>query len=84
LTISTQCLPLTADEEGKEPATMIISVTVPDKVARAAQNHNMSIEEFVDSLIDKGMATETGLPKVSDAIERIRALHSDVLLSGKR
>jgi len=63
---------------------MIISVTVPDKVARAAQNHNMSIEEFVDSLIDKGMATETGLPKVSDAIERIRALHSDVLLSGKR
>lgn len=54
---------------------MIISVTVPETVIRAAQDRNMSIEEFVDSLIDKGMATATGRPMVSSAIERIRALH---------
>lgn len=58
---------------------MIISITVPETVIRAAQDHNMSIEEFVDSLIDKGMQTASGRPQVSDAIERIRALHSNVV-----
>jgi heme O synthase-like polyprenyltransferase len=57
---------------------MIISITVPDTVVRAAQDHNMSVEEFVDTLIDKGMERESGRPIVSSAIERIRALHSDV------
>lgn len=58
---------------------MLISITVPDKVVRAAQDNNMSIEEFVDTLIDKGMAKETGRPMVSSAIERIRALHTGVV-----
>jgi len=57
---------------------MIISITVPETVIRAAQDRNMSVEEFVDSLIDKGMEKATGRPMVSDAIDRIRALHSNV------
>jgi heme O synthase-like polyprenyltransferase len=59
---------------------MIISITVPDTVVRAAQDRNLSIEEFVDTLIDKGMEPATGRPIVSSAIERIRALHSDVIV----
>jgi heme O synthase-like polyprenyltransferase len=59
---------------------MIISITVPDTVVRAAQDRNISIEEFVDTLIDKGMKTATGRPVVSSAIERIRALHTEAAL----
>jgi len=36
----------------------------------------MSIEEFVDTLIDKGMAEMTGRIVVSSAMERIRALQA--------
>ncbi|MGD0940483.1 MAG: hypothetical protein ABR905_12310 [Terracidiphilus sp.] len=57
---------------------MIISVTVPEAVIRAAQDRNMPVEEFVDTLIDKGMDKMTGRPIVSSAIERIRALHTDI------
>ncbi|MGA2887799.1 MAG: hypothetical protein ABSE51_07085 [Terracidiphilus sp.] len=59
---------------------MIISITVPETVIRAAQDNNMSLEEFVDSLIDKGMEKATGRPMVSSAIERIRALHTNVVV----
>jgi heme O synthase-like polyprenyltransferase len=58
---------------------MIISVTVPETVIRAAQDRNISIEEFVDTLIDKGMEAPTGRPTVTSAIERIRALRADVV-----
>jgi heme O synthase-like polyprenyltransferase len=57
---------------------MLISITVPETVIRAAQDRNMSIEEFVDSLIVKGMATTTGRPMVTSAIDRIRALRTEV------
>ncbi|MGA3344402.1 MAG: hypothetical protein ABSC76_05955 [Terracidiphilus sp.] len=57
---------------------MIISVTVPEAVIRAAQDSNMSVEEFVDKLIDKGMDKATGRPIVVNAIERIRALHTEI------
>jgi len=60
---------------------MLISITIPDSVLRAAQDRNMSVEEFVDTLIDKGMETATGRPILSSAIDRIRALHSDVSLT---
>jgi heme O synthase-like polyprenyltransferase len=59
---------------------MIISITVPETVIRAAQDNNMTLEEFVDSLIDKGMEKATGRPMVSSAIERIRALHTGVVV----
>lgn len=57
---------------------MIISVTVPEAVIRAAQDRNVPIEEFVDMLIDKGMEKETGRPTVTNAIERIRALRTEI------
>lgn len=56
---------------------MIISVTVPEAVIRAAQDRNMPVEEFVDTLIDKGMEKATGRPIVGSAIERIRALRTE-------
>jgi hypothetical protein len=56
---------------------MMITIPISDVVVRAAQDHNTPLEEFVDSLIDKGMESMTGRPIVMSAIERIRALHSD-------
>jgi heme O synthase-like polyprenyltransferase len=58
---------------------MIISVTVPEAVIRAAQDSNMPLEEFVDKLIDQGMEKATGRPTVSSAIERIRALRTEIV-----
>ena len=57
---------------------MMISIPISDTVVRAAQDRKMILEEFVDMLIDKGMEKETGRPMVSNAIDRIRALHTDV------
>jgi heme O synthase-like polyprenyltransferase len=57
---------------------MMISIPISDTVVRAAQEQNMALEEFVDSLIDKGMEKTTGRPMVSSAIDRIRALHTEV------
>ncbi|MGD0095071.1 MAG: hypothetical protein ABSB60_01155 [Terracidiphilus sp.] len=57
---------------------MMISVTVPEAVIRAAQDRSFPVEEFVDMLIDKGMEHMTGRPMVSSAIERIRALRTEV------
>jgi heme O synthase-like polyprenyltransferase len=59
---------------------MIISVTVPEAVIRAAQDRNMPVEDFVDMLIDKGMEKATGRPIVSSAIERIRALRTEIVV----
>jgi len=57
---------------------MIISVTVPEVVIRAAHDRGTPVEEFVDHLIDEGMKHVTGRPVVSSAIERIRALHTEI------
>jgi hypothetical protein len=53
---------------------MIITIAVSDAVIRVAQERGQSVEDFVEALIDKGMATTTGRPAVVDAVERIRAL----------
>ncbi len=58
---------------------MIISIPISDTVVRAAQEHNMTLEEFVDTLIDKGMEKMTGRPMVMSAIDRIRALRTEVV-----
>jgi hypothetical protein len=57
---------------------MILSIPISDAVVRAAQEHNLTLEEFVDKLIDKGMEQMTGRPTVLSAIDRIRALRADV------
>lgn len=59
---------------------MIISITVPEAVIRAAQDRNMPVEQFVDTLIDQGMDKATGRPTVTSAIERIRALHTEIVI----
>ncbi|MGA3373650.1 MAG: hypothetical protein ABSC48_18025 [Terracidiphilus sp.] len=59
---------------------MIISIPISDAVVRAAQERKMPIEEFVDMLIDKGMETTTGRPVLGSAIDRIRALHTEIAL----
>jgi 6-phosphogluconate dehydrogenase len=57
---------------------MIISIPISDTVVRAAQDHKMPLEEFVDMLIDKGMEKATGRPMVTSAMDRIRALRTEV------
>jgi hypothetical protein len=65
--------------EQRKQAAMIISIPISDTVVRAAQEHNMTLEEFVDTLIDKGMEKMTGRPMVMSAIDRIRALRTEVV-----
>lgn len=59
---------------------MIVSIAVPDGVVREAQKRNTTVEEFVDLLIDKGLEVVRSKPTVSNAIERIRALHPEVIV----
>jgi len=64
---------------------MIITIAVSDAVIRVAQEKNQSVEDFVEALIDKGMAAAPlGRPVVSDAMERIRALHSTAVPTPRR
>jgi hypothetical protein len=57
---------------------MIISIPVSDTVVREAKNRGLSVEEFVESLIDKGMPNTTSRPILNSAMERIRSLHNEV------
>jgi hypothetical protein len=72
-----------ADEwirEFKHP--MQITITVSDGMMREAQARGLSLQEFVESLIDKGLSASKDLPATQDrpvmstAIERIRTLRS--------
>jgi hypothetical protein len=55
---------------------MQITITVSDDMMRAAQARGLSLQEFVESLIDKGFSASQEKPVMSTAIERIRALRS--------
>lgn len=55
---------------------MQITVTVSDAVVREAGARGLAVIDFVESLIDKGMAGAKERPVLSNAIERIRALRS--------
>ncbi|MGD0902651.1 MAG: hypothetical protein ABR924_06875 [Terracidiphilus sp.] len=55
---------------------MQITVTVFDAIVREAGAYHISVLEFVESLIDKGMSPTKERPGLNDAIERIRALRS--------
>ncbi len=57
---------------------MIISIPISDAIVRAAQKRKVSIEEFVDMLIDKGMEQMAGRPVLGSAIDRIRALRTEI------
>jgi len=59
-----------------EPPAMQITVTVSDTIVREAGARGLPVIDFVESLIDKGMAAAPERPVLDDAIERIRALRS--------
>jgi post-segregation antitoxin (ccd killing protein) len=53
---------------------MKIEVTVSDDMVREAQARGVNVQEFVESLLDKGLAVVQQSPNMNTAIERIRAL----------
>jgi hypothetical protein len=53
---------------------MQITVTVSDAIVREAGTRGMSVIDFVESLIDKGLSAAQGRPVLDSAMERIRAL----------
>ena len=61
---------------------MQITVSVSDAIVREARARGVTVEEFVETLIDKGMSAADGRPVLDSAMERIRALRT-AALSGK-
>lgn len=58
---------------------MQVTVTISDAVVRESGVRGLSIIEFIESLIDKGMHESLGTkerPVLNSAIERIRALRT--------
>jgi len=53
---------------------MQVTVTVSDEIVRQAGVQGMTVLDFVESLISKGLGVATGRPALNDAIERIRLL----------
>jgi hypothetical protein len=64
-----------------EGETMQITVTVSDAIVREAATRSLSVIDFVESMIDKGMSAAAEPPVLDDAIERIRRLRSGTLTS---
>ena len=62
---------------------MQVTVTVSDAIVRESQARSLSVVEFVESLIDKGMKPQMPPAGLDSAIERIRALSSPGRASGK-
>jgi hypothetical protein len=57
---------------------MQITITISDEIVRQAQERNMEVLEFVESLIDNGLNKVVERPVLNSAIDRIRALRSTV------
>jgi hypothetical protein len=55
---------------------MQITVTISDAVVREAGVRSLTVDEFVESLIDKGMAQAKEPQVLSSAMERIRMLRT--------
>ncbi len=60
---------------------MQVTVTVPDSMVHDAGQRNLSLVEYVESLIDKGTSMAQGRPVLDNAMERIRALRTAALSS---
>ncbi len=60
---------------------MQVTVTVSDAIVREAGIRSLSVVEFVESLIDKGMDASQGRPVLDSSMERIRALRTAALSS---
>lgn len=55
---------------------MQVTVTISDDIVRQAASRGIPILDFVESLITRGLNTDSGKPQLNSAIERIRALRS--------
>ena len=64
-----------------ETPTMQITVTVSDAIVREAATRSLSVIDFVESMIDKGMSAPPEAPVLDSAIERIRRLRAGALSS---
>ncbi len=62
---------------------MQVTVTVSDAIVREAGVRSLSVVEFVESLIDKGMNSGPERPVLDNAMERIRALRAAALAGRK-
>jgi hypothetical protein len=56
---------------------MQVTVTVSDAIVREAGARGLPIIDYVESLIDRGVAAVSAPPVLSSAIERIRALRTE-------
>jgi hypothetical protein len=64
-----------------EGETMQITVTVSDAIVREAATRSLSVIDFVESMIDKGMLAAPEAPVLDSAIDRIRRLRAGALSS---
>jgi hypothetical protein len=55
---------------------MFVNIEVSDEICHQAESRAIPLVDFVETLIDKGLAAEMERNSVSAAIERIRALRS--------
>jgi hypothetical protein len=56
---------------------MQVTVTVSDEIVREAGLRGLPVIDFVESLIDKGLAGRPNRPGLKDAMERIRLLRRE-------
>lgn len=57
---------------------MQITLTISDDIVREAGARGLPVIDFVESLVDKGFAAAKDRPVLNSAIERIRALRSNI------
>jgi hypothetical protein len=69
-------LPASADEPVRGMPSMQVTVTVSDAIVREAGVRGLTVIDFVESLIDRGMGASHERPVLDSAMERIRALRS--------
>lgn len=53
---------------------MQVTVTVSDEIVREAGLRGLPVIDFIESLIDKGLAGKASRPELHHAMERIRTL----------
>jgi hypothetical protein len=66
-----------------EPPFMQITVTVSDETLREAGARGLPVIDFVETLIDRGLAEALDRTSVACAMERIRALRSTAAAPGE-
>jgi len=55
---------------------MQVTLTISDDIVREAGARGLTVIDFVESLVDKGLQQSREKPVLNSAIERIRALRS--------